>query len=305
MKIVALTTEISMSPAMKTNRLKNIQEIFLGRFSNEPSATVQICKQSSGAAAENERLLKIGESEVWPHCKTRLFVLAVQDTDLDTYNIWAGRLQAGKNGQSPVDGGYRMRVEGRRFHHLGSYTRGTTSHLDFYGKNAAASRVLVANQLDQRRKDIDEAINDVPSHLVDEVLRLVRARGSTHTWFRDQLRKRWGRKCSVHGVECNGQLIASHIVAWKDDEKARGDPNNGLLLSAPLDALFEEGLISFDTAGSMLHSKHLKKATKEIFGVRSGQKIRWDCVRASDQKEMVKYLAQHRFLHAAKHGYAD
>lgn len=61
--------------------------------------------------------------------------------------------------------------------------------------------------------------------------------------------------CALTGIKCRDLLRASHIKAWRDAEAhERIDPFNGLLLSAHLDALFDKGLISFDSNGFILIS---------------------------------------------------
>jgi hypothetical protein len=53
-------------------------------------------------------------------------------------------------------------------------------------------------------------------------------------------------------------LRASHIKPWKDsNDSERLDQNNGFLLAAQIDALFDVGLISFRDDGRMLVSKQI------------------------------------------------
>ena len=67
------------------------------------------------------------------------------------------------------------------------------------------------------------------------------------------MREKWQDTCPVTGY-CNPKiLIASHIVPWKDcnkDEKL--DPENGILLSPNVDALFDKHLISFSDEGQIM-----------------------------------------------------
>jgi hypothetical protein len=71
--------------------------------------------------------------------------------------------------------------------------------------------------------------------------------------YRRALEEKWGNKCSVLGVEIRELLRASHIKPWKlSDTRERLDADNGLLLSAHLDALFDRHLISFDDEGVLL-----------------------------------------------------
>lgn len=132
-----------------------------------------------------------------------------------------------------------------------------------------------------------------------EILREVWVRGPQHAAFRRELQRRWRDRCSVHGMTCNDQLRASHIVAWSQDESIRGDVNNGLLLSVPLDNLFDRGLISFDEAGVLIPSKTLNPDTAEHFGVRPGLRIAWDHLKEYEKQALRVNLTKHRALHNA------
>ena len=55
-------------------------------------------------------------------------------------------------------------------------------------------------------------------------------------------------------------------MTWRLDKLLRGDPNNELLLSFPLDSLFDRGLIFFDDDGVLMRSRWLKAETPEHFG---------------------------------------
>ncbi|CAN5496147.1 hypothetical protein BH10PSE12_BH10PSE12_07840 [soil metagenome] len=73
--------------------------------------------------------------------------------------------------------------------------------------------------------------------------------------FRDALMIQWNRRCPIAGVDHPALLRASHIKPWRganDVEKL--DPYNGLLLCAHIDALFDKGLVSFDSDGQILLS---------------------------------------------------
>lgn len=78
--------------------------------------------------------------------------------------------------------------------------------------------------------------------------------------FRMELLRIWGGACAVTGVTNSQVLIASHVKPWRNsDNRQRLDPNNGLLLCANLDALFDAYLISFADDGSMLVSEELMR----------------------------------------------
>lgn len=139
------------------------------------------------------------------------------------------------------------------------------------------------------------------SSLASEVLREVWVRGPQHAVFRRALVQRWGNRCAVHGLECNGQLRASHIVAWSIDRDLRGDPNNGLLLSVPLDCLFDRGLISFDDEGRMLKASTLELETSRLFGLASDLRLAWDDFSEEIRHGIRLNLRRHRDLHSRLH----
>jgi hypothetical protein len=139
--------------------------------------------------------------------------------------------------------------------------------------------------------------------LVTQVLREVWVRGSAHAAFKRELERRWKDRCSVHGAACNGQLRASHIVAWRLDEALRGDVNNGLLLSVPLDSLFDAGLITFSKDGCLMKSAALEDKTLELFGVRPGLRLAWDHLREQSRGAIRENLTRHKRHHTEMHPY--
>lgn len=147
------------------------------------------------------------------------------------------------------------------------------------------------------------AIQALPAHKASEILKEVWVRGPAHSRFRTALRRRWNDSCSVHGVACNGRLRASHIVAWKLDESLREDVNNGLLLSAPLDDLFDKGFIAFGSDGKVVFSTKLAPDTQKHFAIHPDLQIDWSHVDAYGRTQICKNLARHREFHASEHGY--
>jgi hypothetical protein len=73
--------------------------------------------------------------------------------------------------------------------------------------------------------------------------------------FRADLNEIWGSACAVTGCSVPEVLRASHIKPWRSStDKERLNPDNGLLLAAHLDSLFDAGLITFSDTGSMILS---------------------------------------------------
>jgi hypothetical protein len=64
--------------------------------------------------------------------------------------------------------------------------------------------------------------------------------------------------CRVTGASSEDLLTASHIKRWRDsDNQERLDGNNGLFLSPHVDRLFDQGFVSFTSAGELLVSPQL------------------------------------------------
>jgi predicted restriction endonuclease len=83
--------------------------------------------------------------------------------------------------------------------------------------------------------------------------------------FRSSLEKKWKSACCLSGCKVRAALRASHIKPWKAcTNRERLDPNNGLLLTASADALFDSGLISFDERGKLLHSRDLSETDLKL-----------------------------------------
>lgn len=106
--------------------------------------------------------------------------------------------------------------------------------------------------------------------------------------FRNELMMKWNNACAATGLTCPELLRASHVKPWAAaSEIERLDPDNGLLLSAHLDALFDKGIISFDAYGKMLISPRLGPAEQKHFNLPN------DLLKAPNLA-LRKYLAYHR-----------
>ena len=141
-------------------------------------------------------------------------------------------------------------------------------------------------------EDIEEAVQDrnisptTRKALIDA--RLGQGR------FRELVLQRWGRRCAVTSSVTETAIRASHILPWKEsDNEQRLDVDNGLPLIASLDALFDKGLISFESSGRMLVSSELTTAERKIFGIGENS------LTMPPTKKMANYLDVHR----RKHGF--
>lgn len=83
--------------------------------------------------------------------------------------------------------------------------------------------------------------------------------------YRELLLNKYNKTCIITKVNISQVLVASHIKPWVVcDNDERIDVNNGFLLSATYDRLFDSGLITFSIEGKMKISSLVSKdnATK-------------------------------------------
>lgn len=82
--------------------------------------------------------------------------------------------------------------------------------------------------------------------------------------FRENLLLKY-KKCVITGIDIPQVLVASHIKPWAACEnKARLDVNNGLILSATYDRLFDSGLISFNPSGKLYVSGAISQNNRRL-----------------------------------------
>jgi hypothetical protein len=143
------------------------------------------------------------------------------------------------------------------------------------------TKIRVDNKISVRRKQILTKPNET------ERTGLVTSRVG-QGYYRQQILEKWGNVCAVTGCDLTQILISSHIVPWSEStDEERLDPENGILLSPTLDALFDKHLISFSDDGSILLSKKLEDGVLASLTINKEMRIR-----VSDG--MRKYLERHR-----------
>lgn len=107
-------------------------------------------------------------------------------------------------------------------------------------------------------------------------------------YFRDLLINKYSCKCALCSISTKSMLTASHIKEWAastDAEKL--DENNGLLLCAHHDALFDKHLITFDNAGNVQISPTLTAQEQLDLGLTTLPSI-------TVTPAMLPYLAVHQ-----------
>jgi len=108
--------------------------------------------------------------------------------------------------------------------------------------------------------------------------------------FREALIDYWNGACAVTGLRVEGLLRASHIKPWSKcaSDEERLDVFNGLLLSPHLDALFDGGWVTFDSAGAILVSSMLDQSSRVLLNIEPEMRLAW-ITAAHD-----RYLTFHR-----------
>lgn len=108
--------------------------------------------------------------------------------------------------------------------------------------------------------------------------------------FREALLDYWEGRCSVTGLAVPELLRASHAKPWAvATDTERLDVHNGLLLAVHLDALFDQGLLTFADNGQGQLSSQLQPDALALLGL-STTSLSVSRVSAAHQP----YLAHHR-----------
>lgn len=107
-------------------------------------------------------------------------------------------------------------------------------------------------------------------------------------YYRQQIIDKWNGRCPVTGCSIKQILISSHIVPWSEsNDDERLDPDNGILLSPNVDALFDKHLISFDDDGNLLISDKIHEDDILNLGINVNSRIQIN-------DGMKKFLGRHR-----------
>jgi hypothetical protein len=281
-----------MSQSVDMN-LRSIHDIFVGEFKDVTHAVVQKLRPD----AHNLDALKSGFTESWPALKTTPDVVALSfgKEGSRLREIWAG-FTSDIQPCISHDNLFRFYVD--RFRRIGTHDLDVTPDAKFYGTGggggARVNVIMPAKKgTDAKSKTPFEADGTVPEGAMERRLVWVR---KNHRRFRDPVWKHWDDKCAVTDADCNGLLIASHIHPWaRSKPHEQTDFNNGLLLSAPLDALFDRGWISFDDSGQMIVKPVLSPETRAVFGLLK-KRMRIGRMEKVTEK-MRMYLRRHRDFH--------
>ncbi len=161
----------------------------------------------------------------------------------------------------------------------------------FIAKNEKGRR-MYSNSLKQYRYFISEFI-DVSEleneRLATEKITLTKLRIGQES-YRKGIMNKYNGECVVTGINHPKLLIASHIKPWSVCESnERMDIENGLLLSANMDKLFDCGLITFNNTGKIAISSFVGRKNAEKLHLSSDI-----CVDLKASHSFLIYLEYHR-----------
>lgn len=114
--------------------------------------------------------------------------------------------------------------------------------------------------------------------------------------YREGLLKEFGSKCAVCGCEIyNAELLhASHIVDYCvcEDNEERIDTNNGLLLCAQHDELFDKKFINFDEEGKIILPETKILPENSYASLKISKETKIDKKFLNDKR--ISYLKRHK-----------
>lgn len=145
-------------------------------------------------------------------------------------------------------------------------------------------------------KNFESIINDeIPSSEIETKRALIKVRWQQGQWRKELLNK-YQNGCVLTNIKHNDLLIASHIKPYSKCKKEEAcDIENGLLLSALADKLFDKGLMTFDQNGKIIFSKQLEH-NNDILKIQEHIDINFNLIMTEKMRSYMKYHYDNQFL---------
>lgn len=161
----------------------------------------------------------------------------------------------------------------------------------FIAKNEKGKR-MYSNSLKQYRYFIADAVDEIgiwDDVVSTEKMSLTKLRLGQSD-YRKGLINKYNGECVITGIKHPKLLIASHIKPWAVcGNSERVDIENGLLLSANMDKLFDCGLITFSNVGKLSVSSFVGDESASKLNISSSI-----CVDLKASSQLLNYLEYHR-----------
>lgn len=164
----------------------------------------------------------------------------------------------------------------------------------FIAKNIKGRR-MYSNSIKQYRYFLHDIISDelaisLPPHIVATQKTAEVALRVGQSTYRKNLLQKYNGTCVVSGIDHTRLLVASHIKPWSvSNDIERMDVENGLLLSANIDRLFDCGLLTFNNNGRLFISSFVGKENEKRLNISNEMTVD---LKASSA--LCSYLDYHR-----------
>lgn len=113
--------------------------------------------------------------------------------------------------------------------------------------------------------------------------------------FRKLLFEKYHGSCIITGINHPNLLVASHIKPWAvSTNQERLSVDNGLLLSATYDRLFDSGLITFDRTGKLYLSSFI--GAENVKRLHLSNNMRFDLRLSANMGEFLDYHGEKLFV---------
>lgn len=147
----------------------------------------------------------------------------------------------------------------------------------------AASALSLKSDIDELKECLVSETNSAKRTEIETLIKARQGQGS----FRQKLLKLYP-SCPLTGLDIEPLLIASHIKPWSVcDDNERLCRFNGLMLAPNIDRLFDNGLITFDTDGTIKISPTIDSENQKRLGISPDMKLKI-------RPESEKYFEYHR-----------
>ena len=147
----------------------------------------------------------------------------------------------------------------------------------------AASALSLKSDIDELQECLASETNPEKRTEIETLIKARLGQGN----FRQNVLKLYP-SCPLTDLDVRSLLIASHIKPWsKCNNEERLDPFNGLMLAPNIDRLFDKGLITFDTDGTIKISPTIDSENQKRLGISPDMKLKI-------RPESEKYFEYHR-----------
>ena len=147
----------------------------------------------------------------------------------------------------------------------------------------AASALSLKSDIDELKKCLSSKTDPEKRTEIETLIKARQGQGR----FRQKLLELYPN-CPLTGLDVRSLLIASHIKPWsKCNNEERLDPFNGLMLAPHIDALFDSGLITFETDGTIKISPKIDLENQKRLGIFPDMQLKIE-------PESEKYFEYHR-----------